>query len=120
MGLSLTHNCWDGPYSSFSDFRYDLANIIGINLNSFEGYGTGGAKDIRNLENNLLPLFDHSDCEGMLTPDEAKRIAEGLTEVIDTFDPKREYRSWNLFEKVQKFRDGCLLAYSQNENVMFH
>lgn len=70
MGLDTSHNCWHGPYSSFNRFRYSLGYQIGINLNDYSGYGKTGVKDLTKIEHELMPLFNHSDCNGILTVEE--------------------------------------------------
>lgn len=38
MGLDTTHNAWHGPYSSFNNFRRQLAKHYGIPLDLMEGF----------------------------------------------------------------------------------
>ena len=116
MGLDTTHNAWHGAYSSFNKFRFWLADRIGINLNEYAGYGNG-TKDLRNINHDLMPLFNHSDCDGILTVDECKQIANGLKKVIDAVVPDNS--PFNNYERAKQFMDGCLLAVSRNEEIEF-
>jgi hypothetical protein len=126
MGLDTSHNAWHGPYSSFNRFRYWLAEKAGINLNEYLGYGHASAtKELTSIDHKLMPLFNHSDCEGELTPLECKQIAEGIDEVLKNISkeeiehPENTY-SFSNYNKAKQFRDGCVLAHSLNENIDFH
>lgn len=125
MGLDTSHNAWHGPYSSFNNFRRWLAEKIGINLEDYIGYSSPAAtKEITSIDHKLMVLFNHSDCEGDLTPEECKTIAEGIDEVLN-FEPeekpdRKDYNPFNNVAKAIQFRDGCLLAHSKNENLEFH
>jgi ribosomal protein L32E len=123
MGLDTSHDAWHGPYSSFNTFRKWLAQKIGINLEDYIGYGEDSAtKELTSIDHKLIPLFNHSDCDGILTPEECKQIAEGIEDAIKD-EPEdlsgNEYSFSNL-NKAKQFRKGCLLAYSLNENIDFH
>jgi hypothetical protein len=117
MGLTTTHGCWNAPYSSFNEFRERLANEIGISLSDYLGYGKGGSKDLSSIDHKIMPLLNHSDCDGMLTPEECKSIADGLNEILIAMRP--DGKQYFIYQIV-KFRDGCLDAYSRGEEVEFN
>ena len=126
MGLDTSHDAWHGPYSSFNQFRYWLAKKIGINLDDYLGYGkVNPTKDLTSIDHKLMPLFHHSDCDGILTPSECKQIAEGIDEVLNSMsqeeidDPENNWHFSN-YSKAKQFKEGCLLAYSKKENIDFH
>ncbi len=119
MGLDTTHNCWHGAYSSFNRFRYSLAIQVGINLDEYDGYDKGGTKNLNDIKHDLMPLFNHSDCDGYLSVEESKRIVNGLNSVLDTFNETIEC-DFDFKEKIMQFHDGCLDAISKNETVKFH
>lgn len=119
MGLDTTHNCWHGSYSSFKHFRNFLAERIFINLYDYIGYGNPNAtKQLDTIDHKLMPLFNHSDCDGILTVEEAKQIAEGLDQILadltEITEQDKIYR-----EKIVQFRDGCLLAVADDEEIQF-
>ncbi|WP_298067418.1 hypothetical protein [uncultured Acinetobacter sp.] len=118
MGLDTTHNCWNGSYGSFNRFRYSLAAQIGVNLDEYIGYGDNGFKNLTSINHDLMPLFDHSDCDGDLSVEDCKRIANGLNSVLENFNDKIEVDG-DFKEKMIQFRDGCLDAFSKNEKVLF-
>ena len=118
MGLDTSHGAFNGPYSSFGNLRKWLAEKIGINLNDYAGYMGGGTKDLTTIDHELMPLFNHSDCDGELSPQQCEQIAIGLDKVISTSD-KDDFLHSN-YQKAIRFRDGCLLAASKNQSIEFH
>ncbi len=119
MGLDTSHNCWHGSYSSFNRFRFSLAKQIGLDLSDYIGYGDKGTKYLESIEHDIMPLLNHSDCDGKLTVKEARRIAKGLQNIIDNFNDKIE-ADYNFKELIMQFRDGCLLAVSKRQIIDFH
>jgi hypothetical protein len=127
MGLDTSHDCWHGPYSSFNQFRHALASCIGIDLKEYRGYGGNYAtKDLASIEHGIMPLLNHSDCDGELSVEESKSIAEGLTQILesmgdsDEYEIDKKYEVWRFKEKIEQFRDGCLYAIEKNEIIEFH
>lgn len=127
MGLNTTHGAWDGPYSSFGEFRKNLAKEIGINLEEMQGFskdGKPGEIPWKTVKHKIKSLLNHSDCDGHLTPRQCKTVAEGLKEIIEklpdyglkgTFDYKYSTKG-----RAETFRSGCLKAYNKNEYLKFH
>lgn len=127
MGLDTSHNCWHGPYSSFNEFRLALAKCIGIDIEEYRGYGNPSAtKDLKSIDHGIRPLLDHSDCDGELSPEEAKMIADGLQDILNRIEKDspdeidRKYGVWKFINRIEKFRDGCILAWENNEIIDFH
>lgn len=119
MGLDTTHNAWHGPYSSFNIFRHDLAKRIGINLDEYAGYSASGTKDLASINHPIMELLNHSDCEGELTPEQCKRVADGLDMIIKAAPIDEANMPWSTIARAIQFRDGCLEAYSKNEILEF-
>ena len=123
MGLDTSHNCWHGPYSSFNRFRHWVAENIGINLDEYIGFG--GDKEYGEIENHdLFPFLFHSDCEGDISPDDCKKIADGLDTMLKKVPLVEKigdmYWGENFRSRAVSFRDGCLEAYKAGESVEFH
>lgn len=116
MGLDTTHNCWQGSYSSFNTFRYELAKLINVNLDEYLGYSDNGTKHLEDINHGIMPLLNHSDCDGELNVNECKQIVEGLNDILSNNTISNEY----ILNKIIRFRDGCLEAIEKNENVEFH
>jgi len=122
MGLATTHNCWHGSYGTFNWFRFNLGKQIGIDLQDYIEYSGNGKKSLNDIHHNLIPLFNHSDCEGILTPDECKKIVKGLNNVLNNYNPDLvNYGDADYFKnKLIQFKNGCKKAIEANENVEFH
>jgi hypothetical protein len=117
MGLDTTHNAWHGPYSSFNRFRRSLAEQIGIDLTEYYGYGDPDGKDLASIDHDIMPLLNHSDCDGRLTPKECRRIESGLNSILAAF--KDTPADFDFKESVIQFRDGCKLAADKKEMLKF-
>lgn len=123
MGLNTSFGAWEGAYSAFDAWRKVIAKKIGLNLENMMGFG--GTIPF-NPEHNLTPLLNHSDCDGILTVDECKKIKAGLEEVLKSL-PKIDMNNENDFEnddewaayKAQLFIDGCNEAIKNDEPIEF-
>lgn len=122
MGLDTTHNCWHGPYSSFARFREKLAMLIGLDLNNFCGYNNNAENCImmsRNtINHDIYPLLNHSDCDGVLLLHESESIVDGLNDILLHYI-NLKYIDSDLYDRIIQFRDGCLLAISKKEVIIF-
>ncbi len=119
MGLDTTHDAWHGPYGSFNQFRKWLASKIGINLDEYYGYGNGGTKKLSSIPNDLKYLFDHSDCDGDITPLRCKKIAKAIDEVLKKVKEDDVITNYQKTNAIQ-FRNGCLKAFKKKEKLQFH
>jgi len=116
MGLDTTHDAWHGPYSSFNSFRTNMAKMIGMNLKKMEGFG--GNIPFSQFNDDLCILLDHSDCEGYISPDNCKKLAIRLDELIDKMEPTEVF--FSDYQLAKQFSAGCKLAASKNETLEFH
>ena len=87
MGLDFSHTDAHWAYSGFMRFRTRIAATLGINLESMEGF----ARDLRpnqspvpwdTVDDDIKILLYHSDCDGDLSPDECRKIAPRLREIV--------------------------------------
>lgn len=117
MGLDTSHNAWHGPYTAFNRFRVRLAEMVGINLRQMDGYGGNNSWD--SVSDGLAPLLNHSDCDGELSPDECKMIADRLDELMPKIQITTPGDSY-FYQQVLKFRNGCIEAYKEKEAIDFH
>jgi hypothetical protein len=88
--LGLPSWGWSRPYSAFNRFRTRLAAEVGIDLDSMKGFGLSNARPWSEVDDDLVPLLDHSDCDGDLSPEEAKRVAPRLREIVSRW-PEDDY-----------------------------
>lgn len=133
MGLDTSHDCFNGSYSGFTEFRNKIALYAGYNLKSEIGsYGNiasyidldwaqfteNNYKGVWKTEQKdpLIYLFAHSDCDGYIDPKEAKLLSPRLKEIVLLINKD----DIHFIRVVNKFIDGLNLAASKNEKVKFH
>jgi hypothetical protein len=84
MGLEFEQADASWSYSGFSSFRYRLAEKIGMDLDEMEGFY--GKRPFSDYDDPIIPLLDHSDCEGFISVEDCKRVAPRLRELIGDWD----------------------------------
>jgi hypothetical protein len=113
MGIDFSHGNAHWAYSGFNRFRAQLAEQIGMKLKDMEGFdGTTAWKD---FEDDIIPLLNHSDCDGHLTISECKKIAPRLKELIKDWDDINSDKS-----RAEELIIGMEDAIDKNENLEFH
>ena len=83
--MGLDFNCeahW--VYSGFARFRERLAAAAGIPLTEMSGYKEGGIA-WSEYEDAIIPLLNHSDCDGELSPEACSAVAPRLREIISVW-----------------------------------
>lgn len=85
-------------YTSFSAFRRAVAASAGINLNTMAGYAKEGRlfRPWSCINDPIVPLLNHSDCEGELTPEECRQVAPRLREIVSQWDDENCYKQVGL------------------------
>lgn len=111
MGLDTSHNAWNGPYSSFGDFRKSIANALGFNLLSRIGFGGSIPFD---HSDPITHLLDHSDCDGEIAVQHLIPLALRLEEIAPLIESPDDRAS------ALQFAAGCRTAYSVGEPIDFH
>lgn len=135
MGLDVTHNCWNGPYSSFKRFREAVAAAAkkhfgyepvydGVPLRCYMGWWDfphDYARDPGHTEptHPLDVFFIHSDCEGWIFPDDMPGLIAALRQLVGYLP--EEHDDWcQRRSTLQRFIDGPISAEANNEPVRFH
>ena len=106
MGVDFDPGDAHWAYSGFMRFRKRVAWVEGLNLQLMEGYHHDGGgccpsskpgvvntdEEIQkwhtrwaDVETTLEPLFDHSDCDGVLTREECEQVLPRLVEILAVF-----------------------------------
>jgi hypothetical protein len=143
MGLDTTHGCRHGAYSAFTRWRNTIAELAGYQLmpptpdeiaagaipsmrypmiewsgiaqENFAGEWTHTPPD------PLIVLIAHSDCDGVIHPDQAGPLADRLEQLMPKLremgDATGHIRNWA--DKTQAFIDGLRLAVELGEDVEF-
>jgi hypothetical protein len=112
MGLSTSHDCWSGSYTAFGRFRKALAEAAGLgSLDEYTGYKKDGTKDF-DPKDPLTVLLAHSDCDGEISWQDCKALADRLEELIPSLSERHA-------ADAQQFADGLYDAASDRQNVEF-
>jgi hypothetical protein len=137
MGLDTSHDCWHGAYSAFDRFRNELAKAAGYDIASVvrdSGFHRDeilidwGHVTEANLmgiwektpDDPLIVLIAHSDCEGVIKPEQAGPLADRMESLLDKLPGTPDFGhigDWR--EKTQAFIDGLRLAVNRGEDVEF-
>lgn len=123
MGLDTTHGAYNGAYSSFNDFRRALLKAYnGEDLFDYVGYEYRSKRDNKrnspgksliNIDDDgLLLLMDHSDCEGMIRWVDCKLVADSIRKIATKLPS-------NYMYMAIQFANGCQLAYTKKEDLLF-
>jgi hypothetical protein len=104
MGLDFSHCNARWSYTGFSRFRARLAEAAGL-------------KELNNLvikNDPILPLLAHSDCEGILTPEECRSVAPRLRDLVSNWQDGDYDKDTGL-----ELAEGMESAASKNEDLEF-
>ena len=114
MGLNFSHTDMHWSCSCFHEFRRKLAAEIGIDLDDMDGFE--GTLSWDDLKDDIVPLLDHSDCEGVLTPEECRRVAPRLRQLVSSWPMDDgsldKYRALELATAMER-------AQAENTNLVF-
>lgn len=135
MGLDTTHDAFHGAYSAFNSFRRFLLKSIGGSFPPHEnkelkdGYWYWGEESSYSSETHkgLLEFFRHSDCDGEISPEMCKVIADELEEILHKIEELAKTepayghieRDGGWVAVTKGFIEGCRLAHEQNEPLEF-
>ena len=131
VALDVSHNCWQGPYADFGEFREAVAAAAKEHYlyqpeydahppRAFLGWwdnrfpqDTGGHRYIDALD----VFFVHSDCEGWIFPQDAGALAARLEPLLDHLDDDQGPASPR--QALVKFIAGLREASELDEVVEF-
>lgn len=140
MGLDTSHNAWHGAYGSFARWRNELARAAGYGLakqplsedypgvtteqpdldwDSFapENYQGEWA---RTPDDPLIVLLAHSDCDGVIHPEQGRALADRLEELLPSITADAFHSPGNHRQRAEQFILGLRTAAAANEDVDFH
>lgn len=133
MGLDTTHDAFYGAYSAFNRFRKFICEAIGGSFTPHEdktlkdGYWYWGERFNEETYEGLYEFFTHSDCDGEISPEMCKVIADELEEILPQVEKLAKQifayghilRDGGYVEVTKRFINGCRLAYTMNEPLEF-
>lgn len=89
MGLDCSHEAFSGAYSAFNRFRRVVAKAWGGSFPPHENPTYSNdvfytPDDIQTKADapGLWTFLEHSDCDGQLTPDECRQVADELEALL--------------------------------------
>ena len=118
MGIQFSHCKASWSYSGFMRFRERLAESIGMQLRKMPGFRDNQEEFAwEDYDDPIIPFLNHSDCDGVLTPEQCRTIAPRLREIISTWEDNFE-NSYDL-EMAEELIRGMEIAEKENENLQF-
>jgi hypothetical protein len=144
MGLWCSHDCWDGSYSAFLRWRHTVAQAAGYKIREandeeravgiysptvdidwdmfkpehYQGEWGGFVPG----DDPLLYLIVHSDCDGVIHPEQGVHIAARLEQLLPKLDDSGAghiARDGGMKAVTQRFIDGLRKAHANGEDVEF-
>lgn len=133
MGLDCNFDAFHGAYSSFNRLRQFVAKSIGGSFPPHEDKSLDGDSfyypDNYSMDTckGLHEFFCHSDCDGEISPEMCKMVADELEaelpkmeELAKTIEPVgHTTRDGGYIAVVKRFIEGCRMAYEENEPLTF-
>ena len=131
MGLDCSHDAFHGAYSSFNRFRQVVAKAIGGSFPPHDGdrtldpdqwyWGRGYGEE---THPGLLLFFQHSDCDGELSPAECSLVANDLEALMPNIAAHGSgtghiARDGGYGEVAKRFIAGCRDACEAGESLLF-
>lgn len=119
MGITMTHNCFNGTYGQFAVFRRKLAKEISIDLEDYAEYNPRRANTLEELKHPFRVLFLKEDRAGRFTILEMQYLANGFQELCN----KKIRNRWGLevdftfWKQVMDFLIGLNVALHRHEEV---
>jgi hypothetical protein len=83
VGIDISPGGAHWSYSGFHRFRERIASYAGLFLNDMNGFG--GGKEWPGTD-PIEILLNHSDCDGIISPEDCAKIAPRLREIIKEWD----------------------------------
>lgn len=134
MGLDCSHDVWHGPYGAFTRWRNAIAEMAGycvwdvklpdgiifptiiLHWGSITDENLNGEWQ-KTPDDPLIVLFAHSDCEGIIKPEQGKPLADALEKLLSHPDMKNNQNVENV---TKIFVKGLRSAYKNKEDVEFY
>ncbi len=95
MGLDFTISDAHWSYGGFMRFRMRLAQEIGINLNTMQGFG--GTISWEKIKDPIKYFLHHSDCDGSMSVKQCYETGKRLRELVKDWD-KNDYDKQQALE----------------------
>ena len=134
MGLDTSYDAWSGSYGAFNGWRYKIAEIAGYEMQMDDGFNQPliDWTDIThaNLQgiwdttpkDPLIVLIAHSDCDGVIKPEQAKPLLDRLEKLLpDIKNAASDHTvEYYYFKKTKQFIAGLKQAIKNGEDIEFY
>ncbi len=130
MGLDITYNCWHGAYSAFARWRQEIARAAGYKIDDRGGYNLPwelfeaknyfGEWDTVPGDDPLVYLLAHSDCDGVIHPEQGIHIAARLEQLLPLLDESKSGgHVYSMRGDTEQFISGLRAAAKASDDVEF-
>ena len=130
MGLDVSHGAFSASYGAFNRFRKAVAKAWG---GSYPPHDDESLDDSRwycgegtRLEDcpGLVEFFNHSDCDGEISPETCRRVADDLERLLPGIDAAgigagHIERDGGYGVVARQFIAGCRAAADAGEPLVF-
>jgi len=148
MGLDTTHDAWHGAYSAFNRWRNAVAEAAGYRIitpprynepgfdPAFAGIGPyvdidwdavadknyKGEWDTVPGDDPLIYLIVHSDCDGVIHPEQGRHLALRLRELLPKLPENGDghLARYGVRGSTERFILGLDAAVTAGEDLEFH
>ena len=135
MGLDTSHDCWHGAYGAFYRWRSELGRAAGFRMATDADRPSREYPDLQwdrfpeenysgewavTPEDPLIVLLVHSDCDGVIHPEQAAPLAARLRQLAPLMSESGEGHILNYRQVTERFAAGLELAAAHGEDVDFH
>jgi len=131
MGLDCSHDAFSGAYSSFSRFRKVIVTLMDGSFPPHEDKSLDpnswywSNQYSQETHPGLFVFLCHSDCDGEISPEDCKKIADEMEALLPKIDEMGEgeghiKRDGGYGEVARRFIKGCRKAHKANEPLEFY
>lgn len=124
MSLVVSQGCYQGTAEEFNRWRARLAETVGMNLRSMEGFG-GRVKWSSLQPDVLYLLLNHADNKGDIPWKYTLPLADRLSGLLDFASEQRDL--FPMFQRGQKYHavteqfiQGLMAAHIKKKRVEFY
>jgi len=122
MGLRFSHADAYFSFTTFHEFRRRLAQLAGINLEEMQGYTDPpeAGKPWSEVDDPIVYLLDHSDCDGEISPEECEELAPRLRELLDKWSDESDDGYAYFQVNGRQLADGLAICPAMNHSLQFY
>lgn len=121
MGLAFSHGTANWSYGGFHSFRQRLAREIGLDLDRMRGFtDKPDSQPWEVVGDAIVPLLNHSDCEGSIACALLPKLADRLEELVQDWPMEWWEQGGYDREHALLLVEGMREAAAAGEDLEFH